>query len=471
VPQQPLAGEAEAYEAVDEWGARLQVAIEQLLHRVVVASGQAHALKMRSAELRTLKPPVKTTHPAAVGMRFDVSNPRAINWAKKYGAKLVADIIEETRKAIALTVASGIKNGRTIRETAKLLREMIGLTERQGQALLNYREQLELEGLEGADLDDEVSARAGEMIETRADTIAHTETMRASNEGQQELWDQAVDDGLLTGSELKEWIVTPDDRLCPICEAMEGLTTALDGEFDVNGEAVSVPPAHPNCRCTIGISAESPGPRTAGGPGSGNFGHTGRPGELGGSGEGTSGAAERWKTGEPREGVILNGIELKADPNPDFSKSVNHEIEEPPLVPVRGKGISAGVVITEPDGRVWLYEPKSHYGGYRASFPKGRVDAGESLQQAAAREAWEESGLVAKIDGHLVDVERTTSVTRFYTGTRVGGAPWAGGNETHAVRLVDVASKHAEKALVNVDGQKTSDHTVLNALRTKLGKQ
>jgi hypothetical protein len=49
----------------------------------------------------------------------------------------------------------------------------------------------------------------------RAELIARTETMRASNEGQQEAWDQAVEEGLLTGNEQQEWIVTPDDRLCP----------------------------------------------------------------------------------------------------------------------------------------------------------------------------------------------------------------------------------------------------------------
>jgi hypothetical protein len=55
--------------------------------------------------------------------------------------------------------------------------------------------------------------------------------MRASNEGQQEAWDQAVEEGLLTGNEQQEWIVTPDDRLCPECEPFDGCRRRLDGTF------------------------------------------------------------------------------------------------------------------------------------------------------------------------------------------------------------------------------------------------
>jgi SPP1 gp7 family putative phage head morphogenesis protein len=105
---------------------------------------------------------------------------------------------------------------------------------------------------------DELADKIGDLIgdDARAETIARTETMRASNQGQQELWAQAEDAGLLTGKEEQEWIVTPDDRLCPICEPMDGVTAPMGGSFRLNtGEVVDGPPAHPNCRCTIALSA------------------------------------------------------------------------------------------------------------------------------------------------------------------------------------------------------------------------
>ena len=88
----------------------------------------------------------------------------------------------------------------------------------------------------------------------RAETIARTEVMKAANEGQLSAWTQAEEEGLLTGNEQKEWITTPDDRLCPICEPMDGVTVPLDEDFDVDGDQIDGPPAHPNCRCTLGLS-------------------------------------------------------------------------------------------------------------------------------------------------------------------------------------------------------------------------
>ena len=123
----------------------------------------------------------------------------------------------------------------------------------------------------------------------------------------------------------------------------------------------------------------------------------------------------------------------------------NHTVE--PNYPVeapRGKSVGAGVVIREPDGRIWLTKPTNHYGGYVNTFPKGTVeDAVPSVQANAIKEAHEESGLKVKITGHIGDFERSTSVARFYAAERVGGTPKDMGWETQAMRLVhpDVARK------------------------------
>jgi 8-oxo-dGTP pyrophosphatase MutT (NUDIX family) len=51
---------------------------------------------------------------------------------------------------------------------------------------------------------------------------------------------------------------------------------------------------------------------------------------------------------------------------------------------------AAGAVVMEPDGRLWLVAPSNGFGGYLATFPKGRVEPGISLQATAIREVWEE---------------------------------------------------------------------------------
>lgn len=109
---------------------------------------------------------------------------------------------------------------------------------------------------------------------------------------------------------------------------------------------------------------------------------------------------------------------------------------------VHTQRVGAGVIIQEPDGRVWLVEPKNHFGGYEQTFPKGGQEEGLTLQQTAIKEAWEESGLKVNITGHAFDQERTTSVARYYWAERAGGTPTDFGEETHAVHLVPVAHLH-----------------------------
>lgn len=114
-------------------------------------------------------------------------------------------------------------------------------------------------------------------------------------------------------------------------------------------------------------------------------------------------------------------------------------LDEKPLQSKGGKKTSAGIVLVEPDGRVWIVHPTNGFGGYNATFPKGRAEPGLSLQATAIKECFEESGLRARITGVLGDFERTTTVMRLYLGERTDGTPSDCGWESQAVSLVPVA--------------------------------
>jgi DNA topoisomerase-1 len=251
--------EASALAAVDRNYDVLNGFLIGLLHRGVIASGQVHSkigIKTLS-EFRTLLP--REQH------FFDSSNPASIEWAREHAGKLITSMKEDAKAAVRTIIADGIEKGRSVGDTADLLKDAVGLTDRQAGALLDYEEQLDAEGLSKSEIRDELAARAEEMTDARAETIARTETMAAANEGQQELWNQAIENGLLTGREMKEWIYTPDGNACPDCEELDGQTVPVDEEFP-DGD----PPLHPNCRCTFGISASDERTlRAAGGPGSG----------------------------------------------------------------------------------------------------------------------------------------------------------------------------------------------------------
>lgn len=109
--------------------------------------------------------------------------------------------------------------------------------------------------------------------------------------------------------------------------------------------------------------------------------------------------------------------------------------DEPPFEPPSSLAPAAGVVTLEADGRAWLVAPTNGYGGYKLTFPKGKLD-GIGRRVSACKEAWEESGLRVELTGFLADVPRSTSYTRYYLARRVGGTPADMGWESQAVWLV-----------------------------------
>jgi SPP1 gp7 family putative phage head morphogenesis protein len=202
---------------------KLRPQLKRFLEDVRNTSGQASAKKLKQA-LRQRHASIsalgyRAAEPAGIaGFAFDRTNPRAQEWVDAHAAETIDGINETTRESIKDLIDHAFEGEFDVHDLADEVTELIG-------------------------------------DPNRAELIARTETLRASNEGQQEAWLQAVDVGLLTGTENREWIVTPDDRLCLICEPMDGQTVALDEAFELeDGTKIDVPPAHPRCRCTMGIS-------------------------------------------------------------------------------------------------------------------------------------------------------------------------------------------------------------------------
>jgi len=131
-------------------------------------------------------------------------------------------------------------------ETNALLRDSLAAGVKEGESIPQLRKRVE-----------EVF---GGMEKYRSERIARSEVVRASNFAATEAYDQS---GVVEGL---QWMVTPDDALCPYCSPLDGKTISLgdrffdkgdkvegnDGsKFDLNYEDVEFPPLHPNCRCTV----------------------------------------------------------------------------------------------------------------------------------------------------------------------------------------------------------------------------
>ena len=142
----------------------------------------------------------------------------------------------------------------------------------------------------------------------------------------------------------------------------------------------------------------------------------------------------------------------------EYVDGINEDLQEPDFHAHPAKHAASGVVIEEPDGRVWLVSPTNKFGGYEATFPKGTEEKGLSFQANAIKEAFEETGLKVEITGFIGDFDRTTSVARMYRARRVGGTPTAMGWESQAVHLVpkkrlyDHLNMHPDHAIAEIVG-------------------
>jgi len=239
--------------------ARLRDALATTLRTAYVQAGVATAAAM---------PPFPDP---TVSLRFDLTNPRAVQWARGHSSARVKQITNETKGIIRDAIANGFEaqvtyrvTGRTIRETLLAAKpRTLGLTRRQYRAVVRERARLEAEGVDADTVTRRIDRYAAKLLRQRGLTIARTETIAASAAGQDEAWHQAVDEGLLdTDMMRRNWLVTPDDRLCPICEAIPGLNpqgVGLDEPFATPDGPVQMPPVHPRCRCAVVLDVDYAG--------------------------------------------------------------------------------------------------------------------------------------------------------------------------------------------------------------------
>lgn len=189
-------------------------------------------------------------------MSFNLMNQETVRFLRQYKLGLVNSITRTTRDGLRSIIRMGQTHGLTVRQQAMRIRDLIGLTPKQVGALDKFRNNLVGGGWSKAEAEARVLRMAVRQHRARAEAIARTETIRAANAGQQQLWQQAKEQDLLEPEAKQVWIVTSDDRLCEVCEPIPSMNpegVPVNGVFDTPNGPMSGPPAHPNCRCAVGI--------------------------------------------------------------------------------------------------------------------------------------------------------------------------------------------------------------------------
>jgi hypothetical protein len=140
-------------------------------------------------------------------LKFDLTNPIAVKWAQEKAGALIKEISTQQREAIKATIAAAIGDGHSWKKTAQVLRTTVGLTSYQAQVVDNFKQRLLKVGHSPEEVMKLGAKKAAQIRRRRAELIARTENNFALNQGQQLLWEQAIDSGHIDSTRMKKWIV------------------------------------------------------------------------------------------------------------------------------------------------------------------------------------------------------------------------------------------------------------------------
>lgn len=226
--------------------------------------------------------------PSAAGRtyNFDMYNTDTQQALRDAQDALIQQLEQDARDTIEQAVMAGALEGLSAADIVDDIRMVIGLTDFQANAVLNYQRMLEeldptalarqlrnttmdqvvQDAIDSGDflpsdtIDQMVQDYTDNYLDYRAETIAQTESVRAVNQGLHDSYSQAIDRGALPAEAVKrEWQL--GDSPCPICESIPDNNpdgVGVDETFDSDDGPIDDPPVHPNA-CFAGTEFSSYG--------------------------------------------------------------------------------------------------------------------------------------------------------------------------------------------------------------------
>jgi SPP1 gp7 family putative phage head morphogenesis protein len=192
-------------------------------------------------------------------MSFDKTNPNSLAFAQRRAGELIVSIDALTRNSVRQAIIDAFNEQLDYRATARRIKNVVGLHPQWAKAVTNF-EKKEFDRLVKSGLK-EATARAraierstrysNSLKSKRASMIARTEIQIAQNEGRQEGWNQAAQQGYVDVEAQKMWVIAQDERTCDICNELDGEIVPWNETFSSGHETPGR--VHPNCRCTMVI--------------------------------------------------------------------------------------------------------------------------------------------------------------------------------------------------------------------------
>ncbi len=192
-------------------------------------------------------------------MSFNKTNPNSLAFAQRRAGELITSIDTLTRNSIRKAIIDAFNEQLDYRATARRIKNVVGLHPKWADAVTNFEKKeyarLVKSGIKEATARARAIERASRYSDSlkskRATMIARTEIQIAQNEGRQEGWNQAAEQGYVDVESQKMWIIAQDERTCDICVDLDGEIVGWNETFSSGHETPGR--VHPNCRCTMVI--------------------------------------------------------------------------------------------------------------------------------------------------------------------------------------------------------------------------
>lgn len=220
-----------------------------------------------------------------MNISFGITNPATVDFLRTYEMGLIRAMSQDALASVRTVIQAGVAAGRNPIDTARDVRQFIGLTDSQTQAVLNYRNALQQGSrdalsrqlrdrrfdptvaraargesvLSSDQIDNMVSRYSARYLKYRSETIARTESTRALNAGNLQLWNQNAASGKVDAKTVtRKWVTAGDSHVRDSHAEIDGDVVGLNEPFDTSlgplmypGDPNGDPANTINCRCTL----------------------------------------------------------------------------------------------------------------------------------------------------------------------------------------------------------------------------
>jgi SPP1 gp7 family putative phage head morphogenesis protein len=155
----------------------------------------------------------------------------------------ITGLSNSERRKVQKILSDAAYNGWTATKTAARIKQVIGLSPRQQNAVNAHRKAQIEAGRTPRQADSSASAYARRLRSARAAVVADYEVRTSLADAQRRVWAQDQHDGKISSRAVRVFKTHKDERTCKTCRPLNGKRQSLRS-------SKNTPPLHPNCRCT-----------------------------------------------------------------------------------------------------------------------------------------------------------------------------------------------------------------------------